>query len=91
MAKDMALIFEDMPDRTRRGGESKYSPFVREFNESGKPTARVAVEGVAFQAIASGLKTSISQLGLGNVLGVQTRANAGVYLVRKPEGEAPKK
>lgn len=86
--KTPKLIIEDLPARTRKGGESKYAPYVREFNETGAPSARVAVEGVAFQAIASGLKTAINALGMGDFLGVQTRANVGVYLVRK---EAPKK
>ena len=86
--KDPELVFEALPQRTRRGGQSKYVPKVEEFNESGAPSARVHVEGVAFQAIAAGLKTALGQLGLEDVIGVTTRTNVGVYLVRK---EAPKK
>jgi len=86
--KEPQLIFEAVPQRSRKGGESKYAPKVREFNESGAPSARVEVTGVAFQAIASGLKTAIGQLGLGDTLSVTNRAGSGVYLIRK---EAPKK
>lgn len=81
--KTPKLITErPLPDRTRRGGESKYVPIVREFNESAAETGFVEVQGVAFQAISSGLKTAIAQMGLSDVLGVTTRASEGVWLVK---------
>jgi len=81
--KKPKMIFEELPARTRRGGESKYAPTVREFNEAGAASARIEVDGVAFAAIASGLKTAISQLRLSDTISVTNRAGAGVYLVRK--------
>jgi hypothetical protein len=73
-----------LPPLTRKKKGSKYTPYIEKFLEKNDVlTARISVRGAQSQAVASGLKTAVNALNVGDQVHVSNRGEAGVWLVKR--------